>query len=97
MLEHRYPQEPPSFPIDTLSPITMHNIGDPHQRVYRGIDLATYVLTNGLPISLTQSPEYHPLVDPTCARVEPIATPQTPLEPLLIAPSPTRVALPSSI
>ena len=83
--------------MDALSPIIVHTIGDPCRRVYNSIDLVTYVLTIGLPISLTQSPKYHPLVDPTCARAEPIATLQIPFEPLLIAPSPTRVVLFSSI
>ena len=93
----RYAQEPPSYLVDALSPITIHTVGDPHRRIYRGIDLATYVLTTGLPISPTQSPECRPLVEPTCVRADPTATPQTPREPLLIAPSLTTVTLPLSI
>ena len=90
-------QEPSFFPIHALSPVIVHMVGDPHHRIYRGIDLATYVLTIGLPISLTQSPECRPLVEPTCARADPTATPQTSREPLLIAPSLTRVEVPLSI
>ena len=71
-------------------------VGDPHWRVYRGIDLAKYVLTIGLPISLIESLECHPLVEPTSSRIEPTATPQTPVGPPLTSLSPTRAALPSS-